>query len=116
MNRFVIMDERDFVATALVDCKAGEDADIFSPENKNISKLRALDDIPYGNKIALRDIESGEKVIKYGAVIGECTSCISKGELVHVHNLKSLAVDIPPAFKSEIMRQMDIKQSGGDEI
>ena len=47
--------------------------------------------------------------MKYGEIIGECTRDIRQGELVHVHNVKSLAVDIPEAFKIEIMRQMGIE-------
>jgi len=109
MNRFVIMDEKDMVATALVDLKKGEMADVHDNKNVHLFSVLALEDIRYGNKIALNDIAKGERVIKYGAIIGECTHGIKKGELVHVHNVKSLTVDIPPAFKAEIMRQMNIK-------
>lgn len=109
MNRFIIMDERDMVATALVDLHKGELADVFSSENLVLFSIMALENIPFGNKIALVDIKKGDKVIKYGTVIGECTHSIKKGELVHVHNVKSLTVDIPPAFKKEIMRQMNIQ-------
>lgn len=108
MNRFILMDHHDMVATALVDLKKEDVANIFTTESEPVSECCALEDIPYGNKIALRDIKKGEKVIKYGAVIGECTQDIKTGKLVHVHNVKSLVVDIPPAFKKEIMRQMDI--------
>ena len=114
MNRFVVMDARDWVATALVDLRAGEEADLFSPENAALGKITAAEDIPYGNKIALRDIETGQRVIKYGAEIGECTRKIGKGCLVHVHNVKSLSVDIPPAFKKEIMKQMNISREASD--
>ena len=46
-------------------------------------------DIPAGHKIALRDISRGEKIIKYGEVIGVAKEDIKKGEWVHVHNVKS---------------------------
>lgn len=109
MNRFVKMDERDMVATALVDLKKGQTAHIYSTDNVLIAECEASEHIPYGNKIALVPIEAGTQVIKYGANIGECTKAISRGELVHVHNVKSNVVDIPPAFKTEIMRQMGIE-------
>lgn len=109
MKRFVKMDERDLVATALVDLKSGEKAHIFTPDNVSLGEITALEDIPYGNKIAVLDILKGDKIIKYGAVIGECTHDIRRGELVHVQNVKSLVVDIPPSFKKEIMRQMNIR-------
>lgn len=46
-------------------------------------------DIPIGHKFALRDIDIGEDVIKYGHSIGRATAKISKGEWVHTHNLHS---------------------------
>ena len=110
MNRFIKMGPNDMVATALVDLKSGEVAHIFDTDNKLVLKLEALEDIPYGNKIALSDVEQGTKLMKYNACIGECTQAIARGTLVHVHNVKSLVVDIPPAFKQEIMRQIkDVK-------
>ncbi|SHJ44700.1 altronate dehydratase small subunit [Dethiosulfatibacter aminovorans DSM 17477] len=114
MKRFVRMNHKDTVATALDDFKAGDLAQVYSEENEHILDCRCIDDIPFGNKIALVDIEEGENVIKYGAVIGECTRGIGKGGLVHVHNVKSLVVDIPETFKKEIMRQMNIDQVGGE--
>ena len=45
--------------------------------------------IPSGHKFALRDIKTGEFVIKYGEIIGRATSDIKAGEWVHTHNLKS---------------------------
>lgn len=117
MKRFVKMHPDDHVATALVDLKAGETAEIFDPENVILGGQLALQGIPFGNKIALKDIEAGEEVIKYGAAIGACTRPIRQGELVHVHNVRSLSVDIPPAFKKEIMRQMNISvEEDGNDI
>lgn len=51
--------------------------------------LEAVDSIPAGHKMALRDIQKGEYVIKYGHVIGRATADIKKGEWVHSHNLRS---------------------------
>ncbi len=118
MNRFIKMHEDDMVATALVDLSKGQTAHVFATNNVLISEIVALDDIPYGNKIALGYIKAGDRVIKYGSVIGQCTKDISHGALVHVHNVKSLVVDIPPAFKVEILRQMGIDEKVGeiDEI
>jgi altronate hydrolase len=42
-----------------------------------------------GHKIALSDIQKGERVIKYGYSIGIATKDIKKGEVVHTHNLKT---------------------------
>ena len=113
MKRFVKMNEEDLVATALVDLKKNEVARIYTTENTLLGELAALEDIPYGNKIALCDIKAGQGIIKYGTTIGESTHDIVRGELVHVQNVKSLVVDIPQSFKKEIMRQMDIAPKGG---
>jgi len=113
MNRFIKMKETDMVATALVDLKKNDVAQIFTPANELVSKVIALENIPYGNKIALCEMKAGHLLKKCGSVIGECTQNINIGDLVHVHNVKSTVVDIPPVFKKEIMRQMniDIKES-----
>lgn len=42
-----------------------------------------------GHKLAARDIEPGEKIIKYGVPIGSATTAIRTGETVHLHNMKS---------------------------
>jgi hypothetical protein len=49
----------------------------------------ALNPIPPGHKIALRNILAGETVRKYGAPIGQATAAIARGQHVHTHNLVS---------------------------
>ena len=51
--------------------------------------LKECGQIPAGHKYALSDIKTGEKVIKYGQVIGRAKCDIKKGEWVHTHNVKS---------------------------
>lgn len=46
-------------------------------------------DIPYGHKIALRDIAKGEQVTKYALSIGTALENIKAGDHVHVHNVES---------------------------
>jgi altronate hydrolase len=48
-----------------------------------------VEDVPAGHKLALRAIEPGEAVVKYGFVIGEATAPISAGSWVHSYNLKT---------------------------
>ncbi len=47
----------------------------------------ALEDVARGHKIALRDLDAGALVHKYGHVIGVATTAIRAGEHVHTHNL-----------------------------
>ena len=51
--------------------------------------IEALQEIPYGHKIALRDIKPGEFIIKYGVKIAVATQDIPKGAWVHLHNVRS---------------------------
>ena len=45
--------------------------------------------VPLGHKVALLDIETGQPVFKYGAIIGKATCPIARGDHVHLHNLES---------------------------
>jgi altronate dehydratase len=45
--------------------------------------------IPLGHKFALKDINEGDLVIKYGESIGIATKNINRGDWIHTHNLTS---------------------------
>ena len=75
----------DNVATALRRLESGERVSI-----ENDTDFALLQDIPFGHKFALRDIKSGDKIIKYGETIGQATAKIKIGEHVHVHNVEGL--------------------------
>lgn len=56
-------------------------------------KIHYLDNVEVnladGHKYALRDIKSGENIIKYGNPIGHAVADIAKGEHIHSHNMKT---------------------------
>ena len=52
-------------------------------------KLTARADVPIGHKIALKDLNEGDTIIKYGEDIGKMVASVEKGGHVHVHNLKT---------------------------
>lgn len=54
------------------------------------SQIEAAEPIPVGHKIALRDIASGEDIVKYGIVIGRATKKIRAGSWVHLHCMSSV--------------------------
>ena len=56
----------------------------------NVETVKVIGDVPYGHKIAVKDIKKGELIMKYGEEIGIATKDIVKGEYVHVHNLDSM--------------------------
>jgi altronate hydrolase len=71
------IDPRDPVATALRPLQAGETA----------LGVTLAADIPRGHKVALRAIEAGAPVHKFGFPIGLATRAIAPGEHVHTHNV-----------------------------
>lgn len=83
----LIVHPNDDVATALRPLKGGSIARI--QVGADASACPVVEDIPFGHKIALRDLSIGEPVRKYGEVIGETVAPIQHGAWVHIHNLVS---------------------------
>ena len=81
-DKFIIADPKDNVATARVEVKA--DTVLMVDDG---SKIIIREHIPFGHKVALKDVNRDEGVIKYGQRIGIATKDIAVGELVHVKNL-----------------------------
>lgn len=46
-------------------------------------------DIGLGHKAARRALQPGDKVVRYGAIIGSITAPVAAGEHIHTHNLES---------------------------
>lgn len=84
----LVMDARDDVATALRDLKRGET--ISYRIGDRVEQIIVSGDIPFGHKIAISGIASGQSVRKYGEVIGRATTDIGHGEHVHVHNVEGI--------------------------
>ena len=83
MKAALVISERDNVATALQPLEPGGRLDL------NGATLTIAENIPPGHKIALRDIDAGEPVVKYGSPIGLASAAIRAGAHVHTHNLAS---------------------------
>jgi altronate dehydratase small subunit len=83
----IVINAKDNVATALEALKAG--STVSTEIQGRIEEIKLLSDIPMGHKIALKDMQKGEAVIKYGEPIGRSIAQISRGEHVHVHNVSS---------------------------
>ena len=84
MYQVFVVDEADNVATNVAD--AIPEITIIEVGGK---KIKTLNDIPYGHKIALHPIPKGATVLKYGLSIGTATVDIQPGEHVHTHNVES---------------------------
>jgi (2R)-sulfolactate sulfo-lyase subunit alpha len=89
MIHFLVHDKTDVVGVAVVDIKAGELVKGVTLDDRTPLEVRARMEIPLGHKLALRDLNAGETVIKYGQDIGRVVATIRMGEHVHVHNLKT---------------------------
>lgn len=76
MKGYIIVNEKDNVATALRDFKKGE----------KVANIELLNDIASGHKFALKDIKKDEIIIKYAEAIANASCDISTGEWVHIHN------------------------------
>jgi len=78
-----VMNPKDNVATAVRDLTAGEKV-----KTEDGLEIVLLHDIPFGHKVAIKEIAQGEEVIKYGEPIGLAVAPIKVGEHTHVHNVE----------------------------
>lgn len=90
MIHFLVHDKTDTVGVVVVeDVKAGQELTGWLMEDDSTVKLKAVNDIPIGHKLATREIKQGDTVIKYGFDIGKAVAAIKVGEHAHVHNVKT---------------------------
>ena len=54
-----------------------------------LHEVTAVTDIPIYHKFAIRDMQKGEPVVKYGEHIGLAARDIQAGEHVHTHNVEN---------------------------
>ena len=80
-KRMLIMDQDDNVGVLLEDARKNDSATFES------TTVTALDPFEFAHKIARRDIEKGEDIIKYGEAIGYALTDIQKGQWIHIHNM-----------------------------
>jgi len=84
------VNDLDNVATIFANgLAAGTEVEMRDKKGRS-ERMTILSDIPYGHKIAIRDIKKGEEITKYGEQIGAATADIKKGEHVHVRNMDSM--------------------------
>jgi len=87
---FLVHEEGDGVGVIVVEgIKSGQELTGWIMAEDKTIKVKVLNDIPIGHKVALKDFKVGDGVLKYGVDIGKIVKPIKKGEHVHVHNLKT---------------------------
>ena len=105
-NNFIRIHKNDNIAVALEDVK--KDGNVIGVSEV----LKAFEDVPFGHKMALMDIEKDEMIIKYGAPIGRANTTIKKGQWVHTHNIKTnLSGKLKYTYNPEPRNEVDVKNS-----
>lgn len=88
-TEFLVHYKGDDVGVATTDLRKGTEVQgVFLDTNETI-RIRTLEDIPLGHKIALKDMKKDHDLIEYRNVIGVVFDDIASGCHVHTHNLKS---------------------------
>ena len=87
---FLVHDPEDTVGVVVVeDVEAGQELSGWVMATDDTITLNALDAVPLGHKVALKDVSDGETILKYGHDIGKAVATIAKGAHAHVHNVKT---------------------------
>ncbi|GAU75731.1 UxaA family hydrolase [Fusibacter sp. 3D3] len=118
MKRWIKIHSKDDVAVALDNLEKGETVIV------DTKAVLIKEEIPRGHKFALKSIEEGATITKYGHTFGIAKEAIALGERVHVHNTRtSLGAhesyaynpSIPaPVFKNENRTFMGYKRATGE--
>lgn len=88
MKDFIKINENDNVIVALKELTPGENILVGD------TVITVGEKIPAGHKMAIRDIEAGSEVVKYGFRIGNAKETIKAGQWVHVHNVGTALGDL----------------------
>jgi len=87
---FLVHEAADVVGVVVVEgLKADQEITGWVMKEDETVSVKILNDIPIGHKVALKDLASGDTVIKYNTDIGKVIAPIKKGEHLHVHNVKT---------------------------
>jgi (2R)-sulfolactate sulfo-lyase subunit alpha len=88
---FIVHDARDTVGVAVLEegLRAGAQAEGWVLETGETVRVKVLEDVPLGHKVAVTAMDSGATVVKYGHDIGRTTESIAVGGYAHAHNVKT---------------------------
>lgn len=88
MKSVFVIEPGDNVGTAVLEAFIHKGDRVATAGGVTDMTVTARTDIPYGHKIALRFIQKGEPIIKYGLNIGTACEDIQPGDHVHLHNIR----------------------------
>ena len=83
MPQLLLMSPEDNCLIARMQLAAGEVVDIDG------LRVALPEAVPLGYKVARVPLAPGDKVLRYGALIGSVTAPVAQGAILHTHNLVS---------------------------
>jgi len=87
---FLVHDSTDVVGVVVVEgIKKGQTLTGWVMDKDKTVRIKCIDPIPLGHKVALKGLKDGDTVLKYGHDIGKIVANVAKGGHVHVQNLKT---------------------------
>lgn len=92
----ILLNAKDNVVTVVNGAKAGQE--IFYFKGRDLCKVKTIEEVPPCHKIAILPIAKGERIIKYGEIIGGAQQDIGVGCWVSHLNIESL----PRDYESEM--------------
>lgn len=106
-SKFIRITDDDNVLVVLEDIKKDSEIEVDK------IKIKILENIPKGHKVAIKKIGVNQDVIKYGYVIGHAVVEILPGSWVHSHNLKTnlndrIKYSYNPLHKKKTISQNEI--------
>ena len=84
----IILKPKDNVGTSIKPLK--RNTEIILKLEKQLINFVIKENIKLCHKFSLSKIKRGDKIIKYGEIIGVAIDDIQSGNLVHIHNIQSL--------------------------
>lgn len=87
MINAILIEPADNMITVTQAAKAGDE--ITYVLDGRTMRIQAVTDIPIYHKTVVKDIQKGDKMIKYGHFVGYALQDIKKGEWAHCHNVDS---------------------------
>jgi len=86
----LVHDHQDSVGVVVIEgLEANTDMLVCVTHDNSTFRLDAQESAPIGHKIALKDLNKGDTVFKYGEDIGMMIADVQKGHHLHTQNCKT---------------------------
>lgn len=94
--RAILLTANDDVAATLAAAEPATPVAVtLNSSGETVREISIRQAIPFGHKVAIRDIARGTPIIRYGYPIGVATADIKQGDHVHSHNMRSTLSPAP---------------------